>query len=111
MKKTIATLIEIIDSLNTYIKQLKQERDIAKQQLAEIGLTIGAKMDDVKKAMERYKAEEPVIRKGKYSDEYNCPKCGYKLIYRSTDDDDNEWFCGKHFKFCPECGQTLKWEK
>lgn len=38
---------------------------------------------------------------------YTCPNCNLGLICK----DETGWFYGKHYKFCPDCGQRLKWEE
>ena len=47
-------------SREKYIKQILRERDIAIQQLEEIGVSFGEKMDSVKEAMERQMVKKPV---------------------------------------------------
>lgn len=55
---------------------------------------------------ERDTAKAPKICKNKHSNAYTCPNCALELINK----DETRWFCGKHYKFCPDCGQRLKWE-
>lgn len=55
---------------------------------------------------ERDTAKEPEVHKNKFSDVYTCPNCALVLINK----DEKGWFCGKHYKFCPDCGQRIKWE-
>lgn len=51
-------------------------------------------------------AKAPLIHKNKFSDTYVCPNCNLVFINK----DEKGWFCGKHYKFCPNCGQRIKWE-
>ena len=55
---------------------------------------------------ERDTEKAPEIHKNKRSSVYTCPSCNLVLINK----DENGWFCGQHYKFCPDCGQRLKWE-
>lgn len=54
---------------------------------------------------ERDTEKAPEIHKNKRSSVYTCPSCNLVLINK----DENGWFCGQHYKFCPDCGQRLKW--
>lgn len=56
---------------------------------------------------ERDTEKEPEVHKNKFSDVYTCPNCALVLINK----DEKGWFCGKHYKFCPDCGQRIKWEE
>lgn len=94
-------------SLDTYVKQVLWERDIAIQQLEEIGISFGENMDSVKEAVEKQKPKKPNIFKERFSNTYSCQKCGYVLIHR----DETGWFCGQHYKFCPKCGQAIRWDE
>ena len=58
---------------------------------------------------ERDTAKAPLIHKNKFykfSDTYVCPNCNLVFINK----DEKGWFCGKHYKFCPDCGQRIGWE-
>ncbi|HJD01006.1 MAG TPA: hypothetical protein H9750_00135 [Candidatus Mediterraneibacter excrementavium] len=66
------------------------------------GLTPGQIME----LKERDTEKAPEIHKNKRSSVYTCPSCNLVLINK----DENGWFCGQHYKFCPDCGQRLKWE-
>ena len=55
---------------------------------------------------ERDTAKAPEIHENKRSSVYTCPNCNLVLINK----DEKGWFCGKHYKFCPDCGQRIKWE-
>lgn len=55
---------------------------------------------------ERDTAKAQKIYKNKFSDAYTCPNCNLALISKTETD----WICGKHYKFCPDCGQRIKWE-
>ena len=72
-----------IESLKkqSIFEQIKWERDIAIEQLNEIGVGLGRKMDEVKEALEKqipkkvvYKPEDAV-----YQRPY-CPSCGEELF-------------------------------
>ena len=62
-------------SLQAYVEQLRWERDTASQQLKEIGITIGQKMDTVRKALEKQKEKTGKIGEDDH-DFYICPNCG-----------------------------------
>lgn len=64
-------------------------------------------VEECREAVEKQKAKEPKIHKERFSNTYNCPKCGYVLIHR----DETGWFCGQYYKFCPECGQAIQQEQ
>lgn len=55
---------------------------------------------------ERDTEKAPEIHENKRSSVYTCPSCNLVLINK----DEKGWFCGKHYKFCPDCGQRIKWE-
>lgn len=55
---------------------------------------------------ERDTEKAPKIHKNAYSSAYTCPNCNLVLINKA----ETGWFCGKHYKFCPDCGQRIKWE-
>lgn len=65
----------------------------------------GLTPEQILELKERDTAKEPEIHKDKFSDAYTCPNCKRVLIYR----DETGWFCGKRYKFCPDCGHRLKW--
>ena len=56
---------------------------------------------------ERDTEKAPEIHENKRSSVYTCPSCNLVLINK----DEKGWFCGQHYKFCPDCGQRLKWEE
>lgn len=62
--------------------------------------------EQIEELKERDTAKSPKICKNKHSDVYTCPNCDLGLINK----DETGWFCGKHYKFCPDCGQQLKWD-
>lgn len=64
-------------------------------------------LEEIKELAERDTAKTPEIHKNKHSNAYTCPNCGLVLINK----DETGWFCGKHYKFCPDCGQRLWWEE
>ena len=51
-------------------------------------------------------AKAPEIHKNKYSYAYTCANCALVLINK----DETGWFCGRHYAYCPDCGQKIKWE-
>ena len=67
----------------------------------------GLTPERIRELKERNTAKAPKICKNKHSDAYTCPNCALVLINK----DEKGWFCGKHYKFCPDCGQRLKWEE
>ena len=67
----------------------------------------GLTPSEIMKLKERDTAKTPEIHKNKHSNAYTCPNCDLVLINK----DETGWFCGKHYKFCPDCGQRLKWEE
>ena len=116
--------VEKSRSLYAYIKQVLWERNIAIQQLEEIGISLGEKMDFVKNAVEKRKPKKPIWKNGSsiickdYSDEHGeitkekwadwtCPNC--------------DWFVGEQYiprhrnqrkcNYCTKCGQAIQWEE
>lgn len=67
----------------------------------------GLTPQEIMELKERDMAKAPKICKNKYSDVYTCTNCALVLINK----DETGWFCGKHYKFCPDCGQRIKWER
>lgn len=67
----------------------------------------GLTPQEIMELKERDTAKVPEIHKNKYSDVYTCPNCDLVLI----NEDETGWFCGRHYKFCPGCGQRLKWRE
>ena len=61
---------------------------------------------EIMKLKERDTEKAPKICKNKYSDTYTCPNCALALVRKG----ETGWFCGKHYTYCPDCGQRLKWE-
>ena len=66
----------------------------------------GLTPQEIMKLKERDTEKAPEIHENKRSSVYTCPSCNLVLINK----DEKGWFCGKHYKFCPDCGQRLKWE-
>ena len=62
--------------------------------------------EQIQKLKERDTEKAPEIHENKRSSVYTCPSCNLVLINK----DEKGWFCGKHYKFCPDCGQRIKWE-
>lgn len=103
LEETIKTMRDVIDTgnhdrmfLDTYywLKMLSEYREIGT-------------VEECREAMEKQNPKKPNIRNGKLSDAYICSKCGYTFIHK----DETGWFCGKQYKFCPDCGQAIKWGK
>lgn len=55
----------------------------------------------------KMKPEKPIKATNKYSNVYACPCCGYILIHK----DETGWFCGRKYKFCPECAKNIDWSE
>ena len=66
----------------------------------------GLTPEEIVELKERDTAKAPLIHKNKFSDTYVCPNCNLVFINK----DEKECFCGKHYKFCPDCGQRIGWE-
>lgn len=64
-------------------------------------------VEECRMAVEKQKPKEPTVLKQRYSDSYNCPKCGRSLILKCGTD----WFGGQHYKSCPNCGQAIRWDE
>lgn len=47
----------------------------------------------------------PKIEHGDFNDTYYCPRCKTGLICRNQDG----WYCGRKYRYCPECGQEIEW--
>lgn len=87
------------------VEQIRWERDVAIEQLRKIGLELGAKMDNVKEALEKQipkKVEDYIENQETYSSFYylafECPNCKGSVVgqpYRP--------------KYCKHCGQALEW--
>ena len=66
----------------------------------------GLAPEQIRELKERNTEKAPEIHENKRSSVYTCPSCNLVLINK----DEKGWFCGKHYKFCPDCGQRIKWE-
>lgn len=66
----------------------------------------GLTPQEIMELKERDTEKAPEIHENKRSSVYTCPSCNLVLINK----DEKGWFCGKHYKFCPDCGQRIKWE-
>lgn len=62
--------------------------------------------EQIMELKERNVEKAPEIHKNNSFSVYTCPICNLVLINK----DEKGWFSGKHYKFCPDCGQRLKWE-
>lgn len=96
------TVGQVIDFfVDYYIAQGDQNRVEAAELLTNEEVTRYKELKD------KDTAKEPKICKNKRSDVYTCTNCNLVLINKN----ETGWFCGKHYKFCPDCGQRLKWEE
>ncbi len=86
-----------IGALNFAIQSLEEI-----QQYREIGT-----VEACREAAEKQKAKRPRIHKERFSSTYSCQKCGCVLIHK----DETGWFCGRHYKFCPDCGEPIDWSE
>ena len=84
------------------IRELKQACFTRLGEYENTGLT----PEQIRELKERDTAKAPKICKNKRSDAYTCPNCNLVL----NNKDETGWFCGKHYKFCPDCGQRIRWE-
>lgn len=93
-ENALQTIVTKIDECYAAVALLKEYEDT--------GLT----PEQIQKLKERDTAKAPEIHENKRSSVYTCPSCNLVLINK----DEKGWFCGKHYKFCPDCGQRIKWE-
>lgn len=94
-------------SMANACEQIRWERDVAISQLEEVGVSLGQKMNDIRKLQEKSVAKQPLFRLCEEckADECfdceryvnRCPACHSSLYSNS----------GKAYKHCPECGQKL----
>ena len=92
--RRIAKFFEALDMEISALKEI--------QQYQEIGT-----VEECREAVEKQKAKNPSVHKQQYSDAYNCSKCGWTFIHKN----ETGWFCGQHYKFCPNCGQAIQWNE
>lgn len=64
-------------------------------------------VEECREAVEKQKAKKPRKKLNKYSNAYKCPNCDFEFIHK----DETGWFCGKCYKYCPECGQAIDWSE
>ena len=64
-------------------------------------------VEECREAMEKQKPKKPRKRIDKFSNTYKCPYCDYEFIHK----DETGWFCGRHYKFCPNCQQAIQWNE
>ena len=86
--------IEMCDMAISALKEIQQYREIGT-------------VEECREAAENQKAKNPSVHKQQYSDAYNCSKCGWTFIHKN----ETGWFCGQHYKFCPNCGQAIRWNE
>ena len=89
-------------------EEMAEVRDMAVKALEEIQQyrEIGT-VEACREAAEKQKAKRPRIHKERFSSTYSCQKCGCVLIHK----DETGWFCGRHYKFCPDCGEPIDWSE
>lgn len=85
------------------IEQFRWERDVAISQLEELGLSLGQKVDGVKEAIDKQVAEDIVVEKYFYGENYYCPCC---RKYLGADHNDF-----KDINYCDRCGQKIAIKK
>lgn len=92
--KQFGDLNEIQSKLGAF-NQVRYERDVALEQLKEIGCEFGQKMDEVRSAVEKQEAKRYVYHDncGNRGCTKRCPVC-FEMIYVGAD-------------YCMYCGQKL----
>lgn len=92
--KQLGTLDEVKSKIGAF-EQVRYERDVALEQLKEIGCEFGQKMDEVKSALEKQVKKKPVFHDncGNRTVSSRCPKC-FDLVSAP---------------YCRYCGQALDW--
>lgn len=100
--KVIGTVekVQELASKGRAYEQVAWERDVALEQLKEIGLSLGEKTDDVRVAVERMKPKKP-IEVDNWGEYYKCPTCK-KYAVDSM---------GCKYKYCPNCGTEFDWSE
>ena len=104
--------IQLLVSKGRAYDQVACERDIAIEQLAEVGLSFGQKTDDVRIAVERMKPKKVVNKKGfiiakdKGGNEFYeanpyCPSCNTPIDNGGT----------AKGVYCKWCGQRFDWSE
>ena len=92
----------------------KPNKDVKDWQVADrLGAyeNTGLTPEQIMELKERDTEKAPKIHKNAYSSAYTCPNCNLVLINKAETAWKTGWFAGKHYKFCPDCGQRIKWEK
>ena len=91
--------IEALEKCNL-VEQYKWERDIALEQLKDIGCVLGQKMDDVKEVLGKQIPKKPIKsdREIRYCEVWKCPSCGFEWSSRVVD-------------YCYKCGQQIDWSE
>ena len=92
-----------IESLKkqSIFEQIKWERDVVLEQLEEIGVGLGRKMDDVKLAMEKQIPKKPLYSVVNRDDAVHCSACGEFACFRDA----------YRYNYCPKCGQAIDWSE
>lgn len=103
--RAIETIKSNMPTIGYYM--IREALDMAIPALEEIQQyrTIGT-VNECRAAVYKTIPQKPTVAKDKYSNVYACPCCGYILIHK----DETGYFCGQKYRFCPECGERLKWE-
>lgn len=100
--------VNVLNMVEAHGSLSKKAKDMAIQALEEIQQyrEIGT-VEACREAAEKQKAKRPRIHKERFSSTYSCQKCGCVLIHK----DETGWFCGRHYKFCPDCGEPIDWSE
>ena len=107
-EKEARLILDVRISRFDHAGDVNEALEIAKQALEEIQQyrEIGT-VERYRVMAYKMKPEKPIKATNKYSNAYACPCCGYILIYK----DETGWFCGRKYKFCPECAKNIDWSE
>lgn len=102
-------IVEAIPFNSEYIKQIRWERDIALQQLAEIGCGFGQDMTDIKEKL-KLSNKESIRPRGHWEALTNCSNTGvycsncHKKVFKIE-----MYYANVKIKskFCPNCGAEM----
>ena len=81
------------------LERYKGERDVAISQLNELGLSLGQNVNHVKEVIDKQEAEDVIVEKYFYGENYYCPCC---RKYLGADHNDL-----KNVSYCDRCGQKI----
>ena len=83
------------------MKQIEWERNVALDQLWQIGKGLGEKMDDIVELLKEQKPKPVKFSENAYGYKtYYCPKCGRWFEFQFNKS-----------KYCDQCGQAVKWDE